>query len=256
MTWIESNYAPVKTASGTIAHFSDGADDVPLKSLTAQIVPKQEGTGDPSPTNPRPISGTSVLDIYHSGADTSNPTIYSIALGRTVYGGSAEVVGGTGEVTWGIQSVGSINFTKEPTCQHTFRRQGLPRKFGANNYNLISSVFKTYTSGHSTGSNISSLEIGNDFTIFLNSGSNTFYIVADSSYDDKTAEEFQQAFQDIILAYELATPTDFTFTGQEINSLEGVNNVWTDTGDTEVEYEPQRTNVGAFIASGQIIGGI
>lgn len=58
---------PIRTASGTIAHFEDGADDVPLKSLTATITPKQEGTGDPSPTNPRPISGTSELTLNHKG---------------------------------------------------------------------------------------------------------------------------------------------------------------------------------------------
>lgn len=60
---------PIRTASGTIAHFSDGADDVPLKSLTAQIVPIQEGTGDPSPSNPRPISGTDELTLTQTGAN-------------------------------------------------------------------------------------------------------------------------------------------------------------------------------------------
>ena len=58
---------PVKTASGSIAHFEDGADDVPMKSVVANITPKQEGTGDPSPSNHRPISGTSVLNLTRAG---------------------------------------------------------------------------------------------------------------------------------------------------------------------------------------------
>ena len=40
----------------SIATFNDGSD-LPLKSLTASIVPVQSGSGDPSPTNVRPISG-------------------------------------------------------------------------------------------------------------------------------------------------------------------------------------------------------
>ena len=48
---------PTKTATGAIAHFADGADDVPCVSVVANIVPYQEGTGDPSQNNKRPIHG-------------------------------------------------------------------------------------------------------------------------------------------------------------------------------------------------------
>lgn len=47
----------VKNASGDIASFSDGADDIPMKSVKVAIVPKQSGSGDPSPSNIRPITG-------------------------------------------------------------------------------------------------------------------------------------------------------------------------------------------------------
>lgn len=60
---------PIRTASGSIAHFTDGADDVPLKSLTATITPKQEGSGTPSPSNPRPISGASSVGVNVTGAN-------------------------------------------------------------------------------------------------------------------------------------------------------------------------------------------
>ena len=53
------NKAPViiDTASGAVASFPDGADGLPLHKLTVQIEPVQAGSGDPSPTNIRPISG-------------------------------------------------------------------------------------------------------------------------------------------------------------------------------------------------------
>lgn len=58
-------FAPIitDTANGSIASFSDGADDYPMKSVVAQIVPKQSGSGDPSPTNVRPIEGWSGVNV-------------------------------------------------------------------------------------------------------------------------------------------------------------------------------------------------
>ena len=60
---------PLKSASGSIAHFEDGADTVPLKSLTYRFTPTQSGTGDPSPSNPRPITGVSSVNVVHTGAN-------------------------------------------------------------------------------------------------------------------------------------------------------------------------------------------
>ena len=57
----------VKSASGEIASFSDGADDVPMKSLNVTITPKQSGSGDPSPSNVRPITGTSTANVFVTG---------------------------------------------------------------------------------------------------------------------------------------------------------------------------------------------
>ena len=53
--------------TGSIASFTDGADDIPVKSLVAEIVPLQSGSGDPSPDNVRAISGWSSVDVSVSG---------------------------------------------------------------------------------------------------------------------------------------------------------------------------------------------
>ena len=58
---------PERTASGTIAHFDDGADLVPLKSCEVTVTPSQSGTGDPSPANPRPLNSFSSLTVEHTG---------------------------------------------------------------------------------------------------------------------------------------------------------------------------------------------
>lgn len=76
----------VKSASGNIASFTDGADDVPMKSLKAAITPEQAGSGDPSPSNVRPITGTSAANVHATGknmwsdvfSEWTTPTDYSV----------------------------------------------------------------------------------------------------------------------------------------------------------------------------------
>lgn len=57
----------VTSASGSVAAFSDGANDVTVKSLVAEITPVQSGSGDPSPSNIRPISGRTGMTVTRCG---------------------------------------------------------------------------------------------------------------------------------------------------------------------------------------------
>ena len=52
----------VEDLPASIATFTDGSD-MPLKSLTATIEAVQEGSGDPSPENVRPISGWTGCEV-------------------------------------------------------------------------------------------------------------------------------------------------------------------------------------------------
>lgn len=54
------------TASGAIADIQDGAAAMPMKSIIAQITPVQDGSGDPSPENVRPISGWTGVKVYRA----------------------------------------------------------------------------------------------------------------------------------------------------------------------------------------------
>lgn len=65
---------PTDTASGSIASFPDGADGVPVKSLTVAIEPVQAGSGDPSPDNVRPISGWTEATVTRTGKNLLNLT--------------------------------------------------------------------------------------------------------------------------------------------------------------------------------------
>ena len=81
-----------KTASGDIATFDDGADDVPVKQLTVSIAPIQSGSGNPSPSNIRPISGWTGAVVTRTGKNLIDAANYEIpnnsASGNVVWQGS------------------------------------------------------------------------------------------------------------------------------------------------------------------------
>ena len=94
--------APVinQTASGDIVSFADGADGMPLSSCVVQIDPVQSGTGDPSPTNVRPIGGWTGANVSRTGKNRllvdaehiSKPTEYTGNwLGVTLSGNGISV---------------------------------------------------------------------------------------------------------------------------------------------------------------------
>ena len=69
------------SASGSVAHFVDGADNVPLKSLKVAIEPVQSGSGDPSPENVRPISGWNSVKVTRAGKNVL-PSYASASITR------------------------------------------------------------------------------------------------------------------------------------------------------------------------------
>lgn len=83
-TIIDSAYV-TDTATGAIASFSDGADNVPVKSLTVDIEPVQSGSGDPSPDNVRPISGHTQAVVTRTGKNLlAKPFVYFSSASATL----------------------------------------------------------------------------------------------------------------------------------------------------------------------------
>ena len=55
------------TESSAIANFPDGADDMVMHNIVAEINPVQSGSGDPSPSNIRPITGWTGANVTRAG---------------------------------------------------------------------------------------------------------------------------------------------------------------------------------------------
>jgi hypothetical protein len=64
----------VESASGAIASFGDGADNIPMKDVLVHIEPVQAGSGDPSPDNVRPITGWTGAKVTRTGKNLCDPS--------------------------------------------------------------------------------------------------------------------------------------------------------------------------------------
>lgn len=74
---------PIGTARpSAVAVIDDGADDIPVKSLVVAIEPVQAGSGDPSPSNVRAISGWNTVKV----ARTRQNLLPVMAETTTLYG--------------------------------------------------------------------------------------------------------------------------------------------------------------------------
>lgn len=63
------------TASGEIVTISDGGKDLPVVDLKVSLLPVQSGSGDPSPSNIRPISGWTGVDIQQTRKNVASKVV-------------------------------------------------------------------------------------------------------------------------------------------------------------------------------------
>ena len=305
-------------AEGAVASFSDGTD-LPLKSLLVNIEPVQSGTGDPSPSNIRPISGWSAVGLHDTGINVwdeqlnvgalnsrgnidsnltarittsyihikpntnyyiSSPcvggryayydagknliaydgngfltnvitspstdhdyhaytgTSVTIDLGRTVYGGTLNVL--TGQLV--VDRVGvkiadlAVSVAFKTGTATSFKRFVLSptatsvvytQKHGA-----ISSFGKEGTAYY--GSNRSNDNGSKSVNFAITTGGEALAI-----YDPDltlTDETFMAKYGQQTVVYPLATSQTYTLDPQTVRSLVGQNNIFSDTGNIALDY--------------------
>ena len=208
----------VSTASGSVATFDTDLTEN-LVECVCDIM-YQQASGTPTPSNPIPITVYNALNLSHSGADTSNPTITNIPFGQTVAKGKLNVVSGKLTIDYGAVDMGSLTWTFSSThFWATFY------DVKENTPNLFSSI---YVLNNSAITNMP------DYT-FKYVKSTTRFIVKNSDYNDGNA--FKTAMSGVPIVYELEQPLVVQLNSNQVQTLLNENNIWCDTnGDTSVKY--------------------
>lgn len=196
-----------------IATFSDGAN-LPMPKLEVGIEPVQEGSGDPSPENVRPISGWDEVNVTVAD-DVDNPTVsnvYTIDLDGTRYGGKVDLVSGVMTVDRAIVDISTFTWTSITGGIYAADLLGIAKTYPNGVPNKV--IFEKYQSKPSKAGGFYPNEPN---VISLNSNG-YLYTVVDTSPTGQCV-------------YELATPLTIQLPTTVVKSLRGVNNISADSGD-------------------------
>ena len=220
---------PIDTASGSIASFPDGTDILPAISVLDSIEPIQEGSGTPSPTNIRPISGrTEVKTVVSPTLNEEDGTQYTTALGQTVYGGTLDVVSGVLTVDRG--------YTELSEDWYWTKSGSYPGGYYTQTADKGVKMSTPFMCSHAqTVTRIIDYVLGTCYC----DGSMNFRIMDENSTTQDWLDYIVAQRTNgtpITICYELATPQTIQLSPQEVELLKGQNNLWCDSGNIEVNY--------------------
>ena len=215
------------SVSGSVCTFNSQYAGLPLKSHSVDVVATQSGSGVPSPSNPRPITGYSAINISQSGADTSNPTVYTIQIGSTVYGGEYDARTGVFTITHEIVDLSTLTWVYEAANERFYTRSLVniiltPPNNTTPIDGLCSHFLVVDVASYKRSSNRMGVGVSGNLLVY--------------APDYTTVADFLTAISGATLVYPLATPQTIQLPPCPIDTLEGVNNIWADTGDTTLQY--------------------
>lgn len=226
----------VDTASGSIATFDT---DMTENLVECECDILYQGTGGGTPQSPNPITVYSSLNLSHSGADTSNPTIINIPFGQTVAKGKLDVLSGVLTITHkaitldGTQAVANRNWRPQANSVgwlYSSILTDVKRPIITELPDAKSDKLQTVTYNALFSNDIDSFGI-------VNSGAYTLAVrVRDTSLTTDTAINTWLAQNPITIMYEIDTPQVIQLNANQVTALLNENNIWCDTGDTEVKY--------------------
>ena len=177
--------------------------------------------------------------VYHAydGKDFVAP------LGRTVYGGTLDVVSGKLVVDRAIATITSFSSKSGSTANMLYAYQGITstvKKPSADSVavDLLSDKFVKSNFGSTGGlygTNKIGIAVNTNGTVYVGFGKNGVSTLADANT--------WAAANPIQVVYPLATPIEVDLTPQTIKTLLGTNNIWADAGEMSIEYYPAAASI-------------
>lgn len=217
---------------------------ISLEKLNIEFLPKQAGTGDPSPENVRPISGWGSVKVTVSNGSASHD--YDVPLPETIYGGTVDAVTGVGSKEWynavftGEENwlTWGYNLTDGVTGLYLFLNNEYPK----NTYPEISYCpilpYSRLAFNNVTGQRVA----GSTTPYFVMSFPTEFFTGVTSTeevvpYWISYLKTQYEAGTPVTFCYKLATPEPFKFSKISIPSLIGENTFFTNGESMDIIYK-------------------
>lgn len=207
-------------ASGTAeASFSDGAEASLVKCIV-EIEATQSGSGTPSPSNIRPISGHTDVTVTVSSTSGGSGDDTTVSLGRTVYSGTLDINTGVLTVDKGFRTyTGDVSENWIYTSSLNRVYINIADAIRPSDYAEIQSNILHYSLPQE------------DYGSYLNNQGNLI-VYAPSDITSSTLWKTWLTSNNIEVVYELATPQTYNLTPTQVKTLLGQNYVSHDGGGT------------------------
>lgn len=197
-----------------------------LKECKIHFTPIQEGSGDPSPDNIRPIRGYDSITIYNG-----QTAVATIPFPQTIYGGYVDLVKGEVVEEYKDYDMGDLDWTEDTTA-HLFQYTFTVMPVNENN-----TLMTTYCEGYHPTYNSSLGTIRRVIGNYAIMGRNLYKSLwfRDDSYS--TGAEFKQSNTGKHIVVPLEIPNSYSLDPVTIRTLRGLNNIWSDAnGNIEIKY--------------------
>ncbi len=159
---------------------------------------------------------TPQIEIGSTATTYEAPNIHTITLPETIYGGNAELVGGNGTKTHGYVDLSTLSWASTSQNRWVATLSGV-KEVTTGLSPIISEKYQTFSNTDLYYNNETGIATYNNQVIVRNN----------PTTDTPTG----------LAVFELQTPTPFTTTPEEIPTLSGVNNIYSNTGDVTLTAE-------------------
>jgi len=189
-------------------------------------------TGYAPYSNICPISGRTEMEVWKSGDESYFATYIPITFpteAGTVYGGTLDLLSGELVVDRAIVDLGTLDWTiTKPQSGNTYLtcKNNVGAKIPLDANKVTRSICERYKYTKQTN-----WPLNMPCILIDRSGR---FVIGDKSFSDLAT--FETEISGTHFCYELAEPTTYQLTAQTLKSLRGVNNIWSDAGDTTVKY--------------------
>lgn len=229
-------YGPASTVS-----FEAAYGGLPLRKLLVSIEPVQAGSGVPSPSNVRAISGRTGAEIYVSPTATAGDgktyaADWTTEAG-TVYGGTLDVLTGTLTVEWTCKTLAGTDIQARGGsataagdyrfyCQAAVSAGILLPPNAQTAADVLCSVAAAIPHGDSSLHGVS-----------VNRADGRIYLhIRDCGQMTLTQFRSWVDSHAVQVAFKLASPVTYRIGAQAVTAPAGQNNIWADCGDVTAEY--------------------
>ena len=201
-----------------------------VTGLKVTMLPIQSGTGDPSPTNVRPISGRYEVSVTRTAGEDVETKTHQYS--ETIYGGTDDFVNGGATNEWGILTPTSVSTMGGGSGTNIFFRINIPNSAkGINTASLNNQPISNYFFVDNTANHV----LGGAF--ITSEGTSLHITFADQTIDTMEKANTYLSNNPLQICYKLATPTTISTSAEEIILLKGENVLSTDGDSIELKYK-------------------